>query len=322
MKRHILLFLLSIYSLQSYPVLDKSAKNYLDQFFSRYKRPFTLLEACSDTKLYSTRAAKNKDFDVTAVVLVMDNSPDIAKRMKRKKLDGVVVLRPPEVTSSMLRTFGKCEQVDMVLVHDVPDYFKDEYDDFVRYFMNMGDYVAVDVSPEEKSLFETYHRGGSHIVATIAHANGDGGYFVVLKTEKRGLSAPRWSLALDARESHIAYKVTSSFAQKKIYNKALDKTTSFDKGINLLTYIMLYGDYPANEVIQNKVGAFVRLDHNDLVIGNILIQGTRLKPIDFDDWRRHISARRCVNALTSAFKYRSEVGRNPQEFLNYYKKYL
>jgi hypothetical protein len=138
--------------------IDKSGKQFIFQFMSQYKRPITLFEACGASEIYGLELEKAKRYDVTAAVLLLEPSAKIIRKFKIVKPKNVTLMSPSSVVPSMIKNLSRCEQPDVVLLHDVPTAFKKAATDYVTPFLHVGDYLIVDVKAEDVSLFDRYHK--------------------------------------------------------------------------------------------------------------------------------------------------------------------
>lgn len=85
---------------------------------------------------------------------------------------------------------------------------------------------------------------------------------------------------------HGEYKIESNFTDKKFIKNKPNyplSITPWHAGINLLTFKKLKGIYPTKEMIQSLLYPLISIEHNDLHIFNLIIQGKSLVPIDGDE---------------------------------------
>ena len=87
-----------------------------------------------------------------------------------------------------------------------------------------------------------------------------------------------------------------------------------------MTFTMLYGVYPNDTQIRREIRRLRKTcsEHNDFVIGNIILQGNRLIPIDFSDNRRDADFYDCVEAALNAFKRGNNRLEDPREWIGEY----
>lgn len=299
--------------------LDQAAKKYISKHIGRYERPLTVLEVRGgNLEPYSVEAIRVNS-DVSYNILFFEPSNKIISTIKRERPKSLTVMSPKRLKASMIHKLSRCEQPDLVIVDAVPKYFKDATDDFITLFLSVGDYLAVDIQPEDIEMFDA-HKDSPLLLEMVPHKNGDGGFLAFFKTEKKGLPVPRWTSS--CKSNDIKYFVQSSFSSKSMFKKDLKTRSTWHKGINLMTFVYLDGVYPSDGVIVSEAKALSRLNHNDLVMGNLLIQGAKLKAIDFNDKRHDISVERCLDAFLGAFEKGRTTFKTPQSFHEYYRRLL
>lgn len=311
--------------------LDQAAKAYLDEFFLQYERPITIFEFCKKSPLYySKKIAKDKRFDATAVIVFLgDIDAGHMSRVKGTTNPDLIILRPSRVTPHLIQTLSKCEQPDVVLLHNVSSFVRRTHGDYIQHFLLLGDYLGVDILPEDMALFDEKYRTSDLLMACIPHVNNHGGVFAFFKTNKEGIVAPRWGTAENTPSMPINYVIKSNFKEKAMFKKELRTWSNWEKGINLANYVMLEGKHPEDYIIRQAVKRLAKLikhkynnEHNDLVMSNILIQGDELKPMDFNDPRHDIDLDICIWALLKAFSGEREDFETPEYFLDYYRDRL
>jgi hypothetical protein len=82
---------------------------------------------------------------------------------------------------------------------------------------------------------------------------------------------------------------------------------------------MLGGVYPDNKRIMDELKKYKEIHHNDLVVGNFIVQGHNLKPIDFNDSGRRVRTKKSIKIAIELFKNYNRTKR-PQDLLNKYQK--
>lgn len=116
------------------------------------------------------------------------------------------------------------------------------------------------------------------------------------------------------------YRVISNFKEKFFDKDALDKPLRWVDGINLITFALLKGVYPTDKMIRQQIikAEKTHSQHNDLVLGNFILQGDRLIPIDVNDKRRDANLNKCIKAALRAFKEGNTRHKNPQQWIRAY----
>ena len=115
------------------------------------------------------------------------------------------------------------------------------------------------------------------------------------------------------------YHVKSSFTEKYFSKKALEHPLKWVDGINLVTFAMLRAFILKIVILEN--GCCHEKNHpkhNDLVLGNIIVQGEVLIPIDLNDSRRDADLHRCISSALKAFKEGNTRHRNPERWMQDY----
>lgn len=323
LKALIISFFYCFSSLAGAAALDSSTHAYLDAFFSHYRRPLTVIEFSEKSEVYAKKIARDKKFDALVTLILWGAVDKMDARRAKENIGNLLVMRPMRVTPPLLEKFGKCEHPDVVLVHDIPNEFRQMILDFIQPFLGIGDYLGIDLAASDMPFFKARYAGHPLLIATIAHASGDGGAFAFFRTEKKGTVVPRWNEAKNDQVQEIRYIVTSSFTEKKMYKPALKRYSPWKKGINLLSAVMLGMEFPDDGAIVKAVEKLWGLRHNDLVMSNLVIQNDMtLLPIDWNDPRHDISRGVCLNALIDAFSEGRDTFESPRDFVEYYRELL
>jgi len=119
---------------------------------------------------------------------------------------------------------------------------------------------------------------------------------------KKGLDIARWDVKAP-ESSTPRYEIISTFTEKMLRKGSFNST--WHPGINLMTGLHL---------------GFYYLKHNDLVIGNFIMTGKTIVPIDFNDPRRNIDSRVCVHAAVALLKEDPIFTATDQQLERYSKK--
>jgi len=216
----------------------------------------------------------------------------------------------------MLEMLGRCEHFDVVIVDDISSVVATPLSRLVAALVNLGDHVFM--LAESESYEAVLSRS-----AKIKKIGSNSSALFLSNKPKKGLDLARYTQKKDPSKKGPRYKITSTFRKKEFIKKGLRYPTRWISGINLVTFTMLYGVYPADAHLRREIRRLRKtcFKHNDFVIGNILLQGNRLIPIDFSDIRRNANFYDCVESVLKAFKrgnYRLE---NPHEWIaDYYEE--
>jgi hypothetical protein len=299
--------------------VSSPGKDSIKEFALQYKRSITILEICDGTEIYCEDIINDPRIDCTLVILLSDDTTNEINNLISKQPKNVIVLRPKPLSFDILEKLSGCEQPDITVIHDIPvDKFKlKNYPILIEIGLRLGDYLIMDVC---ESVYLHKFKGKSTLIKTVDNKNGR--YFVFSKCNP-GFMISRWTTkAEDISPSSVTRKACSAFTynvisdfNQKIFEKSYftlnaetqlcDKYTDrfgWAKGINLVTFVILSGIYPLPNTLLQQIRSWHSLNHNDLVMSNIIIQGTELYPIDRADKRRNFQIGDAIQLLEIAFK--------------------
>ena len=151
---------------------------------------------------------------------------------------------------------------------------------------------------------------------------GQGSTIFYSYKKKTQLERARFTQTFKPSEARPTYRITSDFSTKSFSKGPLFKPTPWIHGINMVTFVMCSGVYPTDVMIRKRIAALrnAHLEHNDLVIGNIIMQGDKLIPIDFNDTRRSGNSVSCIAAALQAFHEGNRRLKDPTRWINDYYK--
>lgn len=275
----------------------------IDEFLMRYYRPVTIVEfAMGSASGYSHLIRANRWW----YTIAMGTNGDRLVRNAVSRSDGhCVVMAPRGVDGCMIDTFARCESPDCVIV---PAELLNSAD-IIEPLFQLGDFCIVvgewqGTLPDHVEFFEC-GLSSEKIPVTI------------YKTNKKGLDIARWMCRSQPRSGGTKYPIESDFKTKVLKKGAV--SVAWKAGINLMTFLMLRGIYPTHDAIRSQIKDMKRLDHNDLVIGNMILQGQTVVPIDFADARRNGNRRRCIKAALKLLKkYHELLLEDPRRALDEY----
>lgn len=296
MKVRLLLFFIFIKNTLSLADFSLNFENAIKSLADNYKREFTVLELCYNYPDFSYKY--NNIYNATFVLLpyLSASREPVFNNLIKKSFNNLVLLNPKVIDLKMLNILGRCESPDIVIVHSISEL--DFLNNMYKALINIGDFLCIQDSEDSiKKIIDL--KDQKNIYASSLN-NSDS--FCIIKTEKKGLDIARWNLAQERHLEEPRYLIKSDFNIKMLYKKDVAAGLPYIKGFNLLTCIMLYAFYPTDKIIRDNISLFKDLDHNDLVLGNFIVQGRSIVPIDFNDNRYKGDARRCVNAALKFFK--------------------
>lgn len=275
-----ILFFVSICSL----LFSISQDNYnsVAGFLHNYTRPFTFLEISNDAQPYVYHLAHL--FPRSVMVLIQTNKIKHHANVPHN----VVVIQPKKMPLSALETLTRCEHFDVVFIHQPYDMIPGSHkSSLIDAYLKLGDYCFIEQATPDELL--TNH------APLVIQKN-----LYLFNTPKKGLDIARWNLRNLPTKDPFRYQIESTFHEKFLIKRAMK--TAWIPGINLLTFIMLDGSYPPCGLIVEELSRFKHLQHNDLVVGNFVVQGAHLKPIDFNDVARRVQSKKSIKAIIKLFK--------------------
>lgn len=183
-----------------------------------------------------------------------------------------VVLLGPDITPLELQRLSECEHFDIVLVYE--HFFERNLSPHttLEALLHMGDFIIFNNIPTFAHQYRIVRKHGQYQ-----------GSFYLFDMHKKYLDRSAWPKK-EAQWHEFAIK--STFKKKKLYKRWSLKGSDWIKGINLLTAKNLRIKYPTHLLIRAAIECFAHTKHNDLWIGNMVIEGKKVKLIDFRDKRR------------------------------------
>lgn len=277
-----------------------------------YKRPITVLEISSTSPTYTfTLASLYKT--VCIALLLGGGIQDTIRKVKEDHYNNITVLAPRNAQYEAFFTLSRCEHFDVVIVHDISQQLRTSGTKFVEALTKLGDHVFIEAS---YSKFQNALKKKK--IPQIA-SQGESELYLSSKP-KTSLDIARFTQRDRPVSATPKYHIKSTFTEKTFNKKGLKQPIKWVDGINLVTFAMLKGVYPEDGQIRKQVAAMKRShpDHNDLVLGNIIVQGDTLIPIDLNDSRRDADLHRCITSALRAFQDGNLRHRNPEKWIRDY----
>lgn len=243
----------------------------IEQFLRRYNRPFTTIELCEHQNPYSPDIAQT--YAAGTAVLVFPQHVHHAL----KEHTSLVLLNPPRIHYQLLHYLSECEHFDLLIVRDIPNVAT-----YMPLFALLADHIFIEQA-DTKQLPEDAIR-----------INESLWYY---PSESNSLHRLKWNGAIADKKQ---YHIISTFNEKLLIKR--DQTVEWLPGINLTTFVYMYGIYPTNRMIRKQLKKFKNIVHNDLVLSNVIVQGAHITPIDFDDTRRSARKKRTIHAMKTIFR--------------------
>ncbi len=277
----------------------------------KYSRPITVLEICLDHPEYTLKLAPL--YPRATFVVIATQNPEYTFRVcKSSNCKNIVILNPRELPLSNLEILGRCEYFDVVILHDIFRQRNDAVTQVVRVLLSLGNNI----------FFENYGTNYTDYLLTqnpTSAINSPQGLLIGFEIKKPGLDIGRWNQAKNPVQEKPRYQVVSTYNEKYMIKNG--QRTEWIAGVNLLTCIILRMLYPTASMIIENLKQFKKIKHNDLVVCNMIVQGARLVPIDFNDSRRDAKARKCIKAALALFKNQQRL-QNPSASLKEYQEKL
>jgi hypothetical protein len=278
---------------------------------NNYKRPITVLEIGSTACCYTLPIATDLRDNAKCIALFSGDTTPLAQIAGDQKLKNVVVLNPRTLQLRHLNTLGRCEHFDVVLVHDVDSLLQQHFSMALNVFSRLGDFLFIEIPK-----YAQQHKLSLHFKRV---ASSESHQLFLMHKPKTSLDIGRFTQAsIPPRKPW--YHIKSTFQGKWLYKK--NSKSVWIPGINLTTFIMLHGIYPSNTIIRSQFEKMKKSIpfHNDLVLKNVVVQGTTLALIDFKGKEiRHKNMQKCLDAAITSFKDKSRF-RHPRTWIhNYYK---
>lgn len=289
---------------QEHPCSWRDYYSILQPLFNKYSRPITILELNPETA-HLMCGLTNK-YESTGVLWGGDKNT--VCELCRKREERNIVVLSGQINTKNLTRFGGCEHIDVTMVlKDANICLPTEVKECAQALSQLGDIVIIERASSGldlgSSLVKELLKVSNYeytVLGKLPHS-GDARELVAVKTYKQDLVHTYFHATRTL--SPGTYVVSSDFATKKLHKKQAQLIVDWQEGINLYTYIKLNGVYPTREEACKYLMAFKGIQHNDFLPCNIIVQGTRLLPIDFDDKRRNYSFKkgfsRCLREIRS-----------------------
>lgn len=216
--------------------------------------------------------------------------------------NNIVLLGEELLSLENLKQLGECEHFDIVLAFDITCYSQEKWKEIIDTLLQLGDHIIIETpfkgSLDYKKKVKEYfiHNKGR----IIMQAKNDLFLFTVNRTTLSRTYWGKFKLAWPGK-----YVIKSTFEEKELIKKrTLSESiiTTWHPGINLLTFKKLRGIYPSKKCILELLQPLQYIQHNDLNIHNIVIQGKQLKPIDCGKTSSPKDPQQTIQAIFNYFK--------------------
>lgn len=298
-------------------VINSSNFEHIQSLVNKYNVDVTILEIASSTdEIYSFNLAK-KNGCVCIILLMNYGAQAIIERIKRENLYNIIVLEPRDLNNQMINALSKCEHIDVSIIHDYFECFHNQWRPTTDLFLNLGNHVFFEINYDNASdMFSFKHPNLKMIENRFKKL------LLYYQTEKKILEIARFTQFNRAKNYGLNYEIKSDFNEKLLIKKNPEAITTWVAGINLITFVMMRGVYPNDEIIRSEILKIEKMFpyHNDLIIGNMVIQGHTIVPIDFNDKRRNANMPKMLTRALSFFNGDNYRLKNPTDKINRYYK--
>ena len=279
------------------------------QLLKQYQRPFTVLELFAGNGNLSFTIAKK--YNAVCVILEPKRHEQLFDRCVRHTELKNIVLTTHNCSLADLVRLGECEHFDVIFAPDLTQHYGSKWQEALSAILTFGDHIILQTPPKNsklRSVVEQYcaKKGGHCIAPSPEPIKNHIGNLYLFTQNKKFLARRRWDYFKDQRPGE--YIIKSSFTEKILIKEKIrpqgTTISTWHPGINLLTFKKLDGIYPTSEMIREMIKPMADLQHNDLRIFNIIMQGKQLVPIDVNEKERNNTARQLLPQLLKHFKKR------------------
>lgn len=290
---------------------------HIESLINKYNIDVTVLEvANSEDELYSFNLAKKANC-VCIILLINYGADSVIQRIKKENLKNIIVLEPRDLDIPMINALTKCEHIDVSIIHDYFDHFQSQWRPVTDLFLNLGNHIFFEISYDNAVNILNYKHPNFKMIE-----NRFKKLLFSYQTDKKFLEIARFTQFSKPKNNDINYEIKSDFNEKLLLKKNPETTSKWVAGINLMTYVMMRGVYPTDDIIRGEITNIEKAYpyHNDLIIGNMVIQGHKIVPIDFNDKRRSANMSKMLTRATSFFNGNRDRLNDPAKKINIYYK--
>ncbi len=271
--------------------------NAVRSLLDKYQRPFTVLELTTQPQALSFSIAH--DYDAVCVVAAPDDANILLEQCHLCDTYGNIILLKKKFSLKDIGTVKNYNHFDVVLIWDIHSLLEKKrlWLKNIKKIVKLGDHIIIEIpSLIENSLIRIikpylrrtrFTQKGSTFTTLAKHTYSVGTIFQFTHKIQHLNNIPR-------------YQIISSFEEKK-FLKQNTILTNWEPGINLQTFKVLNGIYPEKKIIRKLLEPFKKLDHPDLLMKNIIIQGKKLIPIDWEG-KYYYDPQETIPKMIEAFK--------------------
>lgn len=274
----------------------------INNFLNKYDRPFTVLDIGASQGYYTFKAAT--EYPKSVFIMIESNNrhyPLVGQQLfelcKANNLLNNIILLNKVVKVEDLKMLSECEHFDVILALNIIHWFDDSWKEITDTILNMGNHIIIETPPQEtiinsknnqlrKEIEEYLLNKKAQIIGEVPrHTSDTKSKIYLISKNKSHLQRKTWLLP-PLKEKN--YLIEADFKRKKLtkkvdYPENSYQTSDWIPGINLITFKMYHGIYPTSEMLKNLLHTIRDNTHNDWMINNMILQGNKLKLIDFND---------------------------------------
>lgn len=300
-----LIFLYIVSLSYAYAFSDQKINRQYDAIMTllkKYKRSFTFMEVGTKNGELTFEIARRFE-NATCIMSEMDNIRLVLESCKNKPELKNIILLKHEFCAEDFKRFGECEHIDVVFISDIA--IHENWKEVLDAALTLGDYIIIELY-RKSALFrqiQQYALQNSGKLFADSHYDDDSLY--IFDIHKKHIFRRSWNYG--KKLSHGEYTIQSSFIEKKfIKEKKQPKgysVTDWNPGMNLNTFKILNGVYPLKSEIRALLKPLSSIQHNDLHIFNIILQGKKLIPIDCNENGRHHNVQDMLPKIIDQFRF-------------------
>ena len=274
----------------------ESRYNIIKSVLARYQRPFTMLDIGASQGYYSFRTAY--EFSDSVCVMIEGNNnayPLVGTQLEQlchlnTALDNVILLKKSLILSD-LKKLSECEHFDLVLLLNILHWFPAEWRQMADAVLDMGDNIIIETPPQEKVFSQRNYEieqyilsKGAEVIGTVQrHTTGTPVNLYLIKNQKKSLKRKNWITTQSYPHTiHSTYQEKKQIKIGKYDGQKI--VTDWVPGINLITFKMYSGAYPAKEIVKEAAkNTMSTVNNNDCFPNNMVIKGKNIVMIDIND---------------------------------------
>jgi hypothetical protein len=235
----------------------------IQEILNQYQRPITVLEISPIKGFFSFRIAE--EYDSTCVMIEGQNAEELNELCLLADFKNIILLKK-DLTPRQIERLSDCEHFDIVIVNSLHDDFYKE----VEQLLKLGDHLFIKIGNSNQELEDYLIENKGEIVFCDSSFK-----IFFFRRNKKRLRRTYWHRGISFARK---YFVESSFENKFFIKKR--KKYVWQKGINLTTFKVLGGIYPSYDIIRTMIKNFKGVDHGDLRLWNMILQGKNIILID------------------------------------------